>query len=130
MKTGTRLGIAALALAVGTVMLWFYLARQVNLPDDRTLFVIVFLCAAALGVAAYVKRTSIPGGIAPAIAIVIGLFLPFTIAISSQELEAGKVIQVGDTIPHFTAQDDQGATFDSTSLSGHLVLVKFSRAHW
>jgi hypothetical protein len=61
---------------------------------------------------------------------VIGLFLPFTIAISPQELEAGKVIQVGDKIPHFTALDDQGATFDSTSLSGHLVLVKFFRAHW
>ena len=108
----------------------FYLARQVNLPDDRTLFVIAFLCAAALGVAAYFKGTSIPGGIPPAIAIVIGLFLPFTIAISPQELEAGKVIQVGDTIPHFTALDDQGATFDSASLNGHLVLIKFFRAHW
>ncbi|MDP6471540.1 MAG: hypothetical protein QGI81_11165 [Pseudomonadales bacterium] len=130
MKTGTRLGIAALALAVGSVMLWLYLARQVNLPDDRTLFVLVFLCAAALGVSAYVKGTSIPGGIAPALAIVIGLFLPFTIAISPQELEAGRVIRVEDTIPHLTAQDDQGAIFDSTSLSGHLVLIKFLRAHW
>jgi len=130
LKTGTKLGIAALALAVGTVMLWFHLARQVNLPDDRTLFVIVFLCAAALGVTAYVKGTSILGAIPPAFAMVIGLFLPFTIAISPQELEAGKVIQVGDTIPHFTALDDQGATFDSASLNGHLVLIKFFRAHW
>ncbi len=130
MKTGTKLGIAALALAVGTVMLWFYLARQVNLPDDRTFFVIAFLGAAALGIAAYVKGTSIPGGIPPVIAIVIGLFLPFTIAISPQELETGKVIQVGDTIPHFTALDDQGVRFDSASLDGHLVLIKFFRAHW
>jgi hypothetical protein len=130
MKTGTKLGFAALLLAVGTVVLWFYLARQVNLPDNRTLFVIVFLCAAVLGVAAYVKGTSITGGIPPLIAIVIGLFLPFTIAISPQELEPGKVIQVGDTIPHFTALDDQSATFNSTSLSGHLVLIKFFRAHW
>ena len=129
MKTGTKLGIAALALAVGTVMLWFYLARQVNLPDDRTFFVIAFLGAAALGIAAYVKGTSIPGGIPPVIAIVIGLFLPFTIAISPQELETGKVIQVGDTIPHFTALDDQGVRFDSASLRA-LVLIKFFRAHW
>jgi hypothetical protein len=130
MKKGTQLGIGALLLAVGTVALWFYLARQVNLPDDRTLFVIVFLGAAALGVAAYIKGTSILGGIAPAIAIVIGLFLPFTIAVSPQELGAGKVIQVGDTIPHFTALDDQGVPFDSASLAGHLVLIKFFRAHW
>jgi hypothetical protein len=129
-KTGTKLGIAALALAVGTVMLWFNLARQVNLPDDRTLFVIVFLGAFALGVTAYVKGTGILGAIPPAIAIVIGLFLPFTIAISPQEVEAGKVISVGDTIPHFTALDDQGEIFDSVSLNDHLVLIKFFRAHW
>ena len=51
MKTGTKLGLAALALAVGTFVSWFYLARQVNLPDDRTGFVLVFLGAAALGIA-------------------------------------------------------------------------------
>lgn len=130
MKTGTKLGIAALALAFGTVVLWFYLARQVDLPDDRTLFVVVFLCAAALGVSAYVKGTSVVGGIPPAIAIAIGLFLPFTIAVSPQHVEAGKVIQVGDTIPHFSALDDQGAKFNSTSLNGHLVLMKFFRGHW
>jgi hypothetical protein len=130
MKTGTKLGIVALALAVGTVMLWFYLARQVNLPDDRTLFVIAFLAAAALGVAAYLKGTSLAGGFPPAVAILIGLFLPFTIAISPQTLDTAKVIQVGDTIPHFTAVDDKGETFDSAALHGHLLLIKFFRAHW
>jgi len=130
MKTGTKLGITALALAVGTVVLWFYLARQVNLPDDRTLFVIAFLTAAALGVSAYVKGTSLAGGFPPAFAILIGLFLPFTIYISPQTLDTAKVIQVGDTIPHFTAVDGKGETFDSDALHGHLVLIKFFRAHW
>lgn len=130
MKTGTKLGLAALALAVGAVVFWFYLARQVNLPDDRTGFVLVFLGAAGLGIAAYVKGTSLPGAIPPALAILIGLFLPFTIYISPQELETDKVIKVGDTIPHFTATDDRGVTFDSASLNDHLVLIKFFRAHW
>ena len=62
MKTGTKLGIVARALAVGTVTLWFYLAHQVSLADDRTLFVIAFLSAAALGIAAYFKVTSFLGG--------------------------------------------------------------------
>ncbi|MCB1691106.1 MAG: hypothetical protein KDI33_21610 [Halioglobus sp.] len=130
MKTGTKLGLAALALAVGTFVFWFYLARQVNLPDNRTGFVLVFLFAVALGVSAYVKGTSIAGGIPPAIAILIGLFLPFTIYVSPQEVETARVIKVGDTIPHFTASDDKGVMFDSASLSDHLVLIKFFRAHW
>ena len=130
MKTGTKIGIVALALAVGTVTLWFYLTRQVNLPDDRTGFVVAWLTAAALGVFAYVKGTSLLGGIPPAIAMVIGLFLPFTVSISEQTLDTNKVIAVGDTIPHFTALDGKGESFDSASLHGHLVLIKFFRAHW
>ena len=62
--------------------------------------------------------------------ILIGLFLPLTIAVSPQTLDTAGVIRVGDTIPHFTALDGNGETFDSTSLHGHLVLIKFFRAHW
>jgi hypothetical protein len=129
-KTGTKLGLASLVLALGTAVLWFYLTRQVNLPDNRTLFVVVFLTAAALGVAAYVKGTSILGGVPPVVGIIIGLFLPFTIYVSPQVLDEGGAIKVGDTIPHFTAIDGNGETFDSDSLHGHLVLIKFFRAHW
>ena len=130
MKTGTKLGTAALCLALGAVVIWFYLARQVNLPDDRTGFVVVFLSAAILGLAAYVKGTSLIGAVPPAVAILIGLFLPLTIYISPQHVEAGRVIKVGDQIPDFTASDDKGVIFNSRSLDDHLVLIKFFRAHW
>ena len=130
MKTGTKIGLAALALAGATFVYWFHLAGQVSLPENRTGFVVVFLAAAALGVTAYVKGTSIVGAVPPALAIVIGLFLPLTIYVSPQTVEEGRVIQVGDTIPAFSALDDKGVTFDSASLSDHLVLIKFFRAHW
>ncbi|MEM8662277.1 MAG: hypothetical protein AAGF35_15445 [Pseudomonadota bacterium] len=130
MKTGTKLGLLALLIVAATTVYWFYLVRQVNLPDDRTVFVVVFLTAVALGIAAFVKGTSIPGGIPPAIAIVMGLFFTFTIYISPQELAAEGVIQVGDTIPQFTASDENGVIFDSRTLDDHLVLIKFFRAHW
>ncbi len=129
-KTGTKFGIAALALAIGTAMYWFRLTGQVELPEDRTLFVIAFLGAAALGVFAYIKGTGLLGAIPPALAILIGVFLPFTMYISPQALDTDKSIQVGDTIPHFTAPDGKGETFDSAALHGHLVLIKFFRAHW
>ena len=129
MKTGTKLGILALALAASGVALWAYYTRQVDIPEDRTAFVVVFLSAGPLGVAAFFKRTHWVGGISAGIAIFVGLFVTFTIAISSQEVTAS-VIKVGDTLPGFTAPDGRGETFDSSSLHGHLVLIKFFRAHW
>jgi len=40
------------------------------------------------------------------------------------------VIEVGDAMPQFTSIDGQGQAFNSKSLNGHLVLIKFFRAHW
>jgi hypothetical protein len=129
MKTGTKLGLLALALAVICTAAWFRQANQVDIPENRAGFLVVWLTAVALGVTAFVKRPGWIGGIAAAPAIVIGLFLPFTVSISRQEVATGG-IQVGDTLPHFTAPDDRGELFDSASLRGQPVLIKFFRGHW
>jgi hypothetical protein len=128
-KTGTKLGILALVLAVMCAAVWSYHIRQVDIPENRTAFVVVFLAAWALGAAAFVKGTAWYGGVAAGFALFISTLLPFTIAISSQETSA-RAIQVGDTIPRFTAVDDSGGLFYSDSLHGHIVLIKFFRAHW
>jgi len=141
MRTGTKFGLAAFALAAGTAALWFYFARQVSLPEDLTGFVVAFLAAAALGVTAYFKGTGWVGAVPPAAAIVISSFLTFTIAMSAQSVDAAiamsaqsvdaeQAIAVGDVIPGFAALDDEGEVFDSKALHGHLVLIKFFRAHW
>ena len=106
------------------------MTATVGLPDDRTLFVIAFLSAAGLGIFSYFKGTSIVGAVPPALAILVGAFLTFTIYISPQALDEARSIKVGDTIPHFTALDDTEKTFDSAALHGQLVLIKFFRAHW
>ena len=129
MKTGTKLGILALVLALGCFALWGYQIRQVEIPENRTGHVVVFLAAAALGVFAFVKGTGWAGGVAAVLAIFIGSLLPFTVAISRQEV-ASNSIQVGDSLPHFSAVDDRGQRFDSTTLLGQPVLIKFFRAHW
>jgi hypothetical protein len=126
---GTKLGLAALATAVVFAVAWFAVNRQVGIPDDRTIFVVGFLLAAALGVAAFVRGTRWYGGLAAVFAILIGVLLPFTMSVSRQDV-AASAIQVGDTIPRFTAVDEFGKRFDSESLQGHLVLIKFFRAHW
>jgi len=130
MKTGTKLGLAALALAVGTTVLWFRMTGTVGLPDSRAGFVLAWIAAIALGIFAFIRRTSIPGALPPALGMLVSGFLLFTVYISPQTLDTAKSIKVGDTIPHFTAPDGHGETFDSASLNGHLVLIKFFRAHW
>lgn len=130
MRLGTKLGFFALAFAMGTTVFWFYLTSKAALPNDRTGFVIAWLIAVSTAVFAYNKGTSLMGGIPPAFAILVSCFLVFTIYISPQEVEEMKVIKVGDNIPRFKALDDRSNAFDSRSLNGHLVLIKFFRAHW
>jgi hypothetical protein len=122
------IGIAAPVLAIGCTMLWFSQVRAVDIPENRALFVGAWLTAAALGIAALVKAGWI-GRIAALPAIVVGLFLPFTVSISEQILPPNS-IRVGDTIPAFSAPDDRGEVFDSARLRGNPVLIKFFRAHW
>ena len=128
-NTGNRLGLLALALAVGCAVLWFRQANAVDIPENRTIFVAVWISAVALGIAAFVKKAGWLGRIAAVPAIVIGAFLPFTVSISEQILPPN-AIKVGDTIPSFSAPDDRGEIFDSARLRGNPVLIKFFRAHW
>jgi len=130
MKTGTKLGLLSLAMALSSAAVWVYLARQVNLPENRILFIIVFIAALATAISSVaVKGRSWLGGLAAVPALLVSLLLVFTIGISEQ-ITTEKAITVGDTIPHFTAIDGNDQPFDSNSLHGHLILIKFFRAHW
>ena len=130
MLLGTKLGIGALSLAIITTGLWFYLTRQVALPSDRSGFVMAWLFSALLGIFALIKGTGLIGGVPSVLAMIISSFLTFTIYISPQKVNVMTVIKVGDIIPEFQAVDDRGTIFESESLNGHLVLIKFFRAHW
>ncbi len=123
------MGFVALAVVILTVALWFRQINQVAIPADRTLFVAAFLTAAGLGIAAFVIGTRWFGGVPAILAIAAGSFLPFTVAISPQQV-AENPIRVGDTIPVFTALDDVGERFRSGDLAGSPVLIKFFRGHW
>ena len=128
-NTGNRLALAGLALGIGTTMFWFDRAEAVAVPENRILFLAGWLGAVALGVAAWIKKAGWLGRIVSVPAIVLGLFLPFTVSISEQILPDG-AIRVGDTIPAFSAVDGDGVLFDSERLRGNPVLIKFFRAHW
>lgn len=123
------LGFASLAVTAVAVFFWFRAIRRVEIPDDRRPFVGAWALAVALGITALLGSPGIIGR-APAIfGLGTAVVFLFTVAISRQKLGVD-AIRVGDRIPSFTAIDENGAAFDSESLSGHLVLIKFFRAHW
>lgn len=128
-RLGTSLGFIGLAVAMLTWTLWFRQANMVAIPEDRTLFVIAFVLAAGLGIAAFVVGTRWYGGIPAVPAILVGLFLPLTIWVSPQQV-AENPIRVGDTIPNFAALDDASNRFNSADLAGAPTLIKFFRGHW
>ena len=128
-KLGTALGWLAFSVAALAAAYWFYLANQVAIPANRTLFVSVFLLGPMLGIAAFVVGTRWYGGIPATLGFVVGAFLTATIAISKQQVAANP-IKVGDSMPYFTAINDKGEAFSSDALAGTPVLVKFFRAHW
>ena len=128
-KLGTTLGFAAFGVAALTIVVWFRQLIQVDIPENRIVFVIFFLSAVALGISAFVMRTRWFGAIPALLAIVIGGFFPFSMTISSQEV-ATTGIQVGQTMPQFKALDRHGELFATASLDGKPVLIKFFRGYW
>ncbi|MBW2280913.1 MAG: hypothetical protein JRG82_09215 [Deltaproteobacteria bacterium] len=123
------LGLAALGVIVAAGIFWVRALQRVEIPANRGAFVAAAVLAAILGVLALASGPGWLGGIAGGLAVLVSAFFLFTIAIGDQKLPAD-AIQVGATIPAFTATDEHGQTFDSQSLAGHPVLIKFFRAHW
>lgn len=128
-KPGTKLGFIALGLSAALFVGWFRLNAAVGVPEDRTFFVVGWMIAVLLGIGAFVRGTRWFGGLAAGLAILIGVFLPLTIAVSKQGVGV-EAIQIGDVLPSFEGIDEFGESFNSESLQGQLVLIKFFRAHW
>jgi hypothetical protein len=125
----TALGIGALLLTLGAGTLWIRALKQVALPKNRLGFLATFLLAGALGVIALVQGAGWLGGAAAAFSILVALFFALTFAIGDQKVDA-QAINVGDPLPAFTAIDEHGEIFNSVSLNGNPVLIKFFRGHW
>jgi hypothetical protein len=127
--TDTYLGFASLAVAGISLTFWFRAMRQVAIPESRGVYVAFCAVAAGLGVAALLGEPGWLGGVPAGMGTFASLVFLLTVAISPQKVGDG-AITVGATIPPFTATDEHGEIFDSQSLAGHPVLIKFFRAHW
>ncbi|MEM1436686.1 MAG: hypothetical protein AAGG11_21735 [Pseudomonadota bacterium] len=129
MTAGLSLGLAALALVVGSGVLWFRAARVVALPENRSFYVAVWFAGVVLAGLSLIGSPGWVGGIAALVALLGGALLLFTVAISRQRIGDAS-IRPGSRIPEFSAPDEHGTHFESSSLAGQPLLLKFFRGHW
>lgn len=127
--TPTYIALGALALAIAAATRWFRAVHNVKLPNSRMGYLFVMLIVTVAAIASLVAGVGWLGGIAAGIAVVIAGFFFLTVAISKQVTGTG-AIAVGDSLPGFTAIDENGEQFDSAVLAGNPVLIKFFRGHW
>ncbi len=127
--SATILGILAFLALAGSMAIWFRKMQTVQIPENRGGFVATWVIAALLGVTALVQGVGWIGGIPAGIAAVVGIFFTGLFVISPQKVGAD-AIQVGATLPAFNALDENGEMFESTSIAGKPILLKFFRGHW
>ena len=121
------LGLLGLLIVLGTMGLWFWRAFRVNIPTSTPYpYISLWAIGVVLGIVALVGETESDYA---SWAVGVGAVLLYTMFTGSQKV-SDSMINVGDQIPAFTGTNDQGETFDSSSLADSKVLIKFFRGHW
>jgi len=126
---GLYLSILAFAIVFATGFRWFQLNRAVALPENRGGFLTSMLIGAGFGIAGLLQSPGVVGGILSGLAIFLGGMFVFTWSISAQKGGSG-TLQPGTPLIAFNAPDHQGNNFDSSTLDGRPILLKFFRGHW
>jgi cytochrome oxidase Cu insertion factor (SCO1/SenC/PrrC family) len=127
--SGDVLALVAIALVVGTGVVWFRLMNEVRIPQRRSAFFVAMGLGAAAAAVGLVQGTSLLGGVAAWIAIALATIF---IGLRAQSAQAPKTpaVTVGGPILDFVAEDAAGEPFDLASLRGRPYLLKFFRGHW
>lgn len=126
---GLTLSILAFGIVFATGFRWFRLISAVALPKNRGLFIASMLAGVACAIAALLQSPGVVGVIFSSLAILLGGFFVIFWAISAQKGGTG-ALQLGEPLLHFSAPDQLGNAFDSSTLDGRPILLKFFRGHW
>lgn len=122
-------GILAFSIVFATGFYWFRLVYTVALPKNRTGFLVSMLTGTVVGAVALMHGSGIINGIFSVLSILLGGVFVFTWLISAQK-GGSEHLTPGAPLLSFSAPDHLGVTFDSSTLDGRPVLLKFFRGHW
>ncbi|NNL67055.1 MAG: hypothetical protein HKP30_12480 [Myxococcales bacterium] len=127
--SGNLLALLAVCVVAGAGAFWFQRLNAVRAGEVRGRVIAAMALGSLLGLLAFASGTSVFGGIAAGVALLLGgtfLFLqPF-----SGQARTTPAATVGQPIVAFSATDDAGEPFSLASLAGRPFLLKFFRGHW
>ena len=121
-----KIGLIGLLIVLASTARWFWRAWQVDIPKSPRNFQMLLLTGLLCGAISLYLGFNDP---AASWAIGVAVVLIFLTATGAQRVD-GEMVEVGDKIPSFSGFDDQGKPFDSSSLAGQRILLKFFRGHW
>ncbi|MEH6570222.1 MAG: hypothetical protein V7709_14170 [Halioglobus sp.] len=127
--SGFHLSLLAFLLVFATGFRWFQLVYAVALPKNRLGFLLFMVLGAGLALVALVQGAGVFGSVLASLAVFLGCFFIFAWSISAQKGGTG-TLQIGSKLQSFSATDHRGDIFESASLEGRPVLLKFFRGHW
>ncbi len=122
-------GLLALAVTLATFSVWLRKVKQVNIPRSRIIFHGLMGFSLATGIYALANSPGWIGGPAATLAVLLASFY-FILRAQSSQSRTPPLVSVGDSIIDFAAPDDEGNTFQLSSLQGTPFLLKFFRGHW
>jgi hypothetical protein len=123
------LGYLSIAIMAIAATFWGRALVRVEIPRNRSPFIVASIIAAALGITSLAGESGWLAGTLAGLSIFVAAFFLLTVAIGGQKV-GDAAIQTGAVIPHFRALDEHSQTYDSAALAGTPALIKFFRGHW
>jgi hypothetical protein len=129
LSNAITVSLVAIVISLITTAAWARAAYRVAIPNNRAAFLLLWALSVALGVTSFYSAgvTGVSQALG-AVAALLGFSMLMLYSLGGQRAE--HPILVGDSIPSFSALNGTGQQFDSASLSGSPVLLKFFRGHW
>lgn len=123
------LAFLAFVIVLAAASYWMWLAFKVRIPHNRIPFMAAWGGGALLGLWTLLTSVTTPSAILALIAVFLGGLLVF-FASTSAQMTASRKVGIGDPLPAISAPDENGEVFDTASLAGSPLLLKFFRGHW
>ena len=123
------LACISFALLVGLIASWMRMINKVQVERGRLRLRLLAGASMVAAGLALVQGPELFGGILAGVSLVVTSVF---VILSSLAGQSGQIpaVAVGQPLLEFSAPDQNGNVFDSATLRGKPILLKFFRGHW